>query len=153
MANEQKRKWFLTELLDGYPDVDSLVEKSFSDSFIQSVAFEPSDFLSIILTALSRFVCHVQFNANQLQAKCTRLKRNIEGQKYVTMSSLEGITDRTTSNTMTAKIYKANPGISLLEAELAEAEEQAKFYEKMPDRINEHIQVIKYELRRREHGR
>jgi hypothetical protein len=153
MANEQQRKWFLTILLDGYPDVDSLVEKSFSDNFIRAIAYEPSEYISIILTALSRFLCHVQFFSNQLQAQVARLKRQIDGQRYIAMSSLDGVTDRTTNAQITAKLYKANPNIAKLEEDLAGIEEQARYYEKMPDRINEHIQVIKYELRRREQRR
>jgi hypothetical protein len=149
MPNEQ-RKWFVDELLRDYPDVDSLVQKSFSDDFIRMIAYSPSELLSITMLALSRFLAHVQFFGNQLQAEAAKLKREFEGQKYVAISNLDKITDRTPSNIMLSRAYKDNPNLLKLEKELAEKEEKAKFYERMPDRISEHIQVIKYELKRRE---
>ena len=150
---EFKNKWFVDTLLDGYPDVDGWVAKSFSDSFIVTVPYEPDEALIIVLASLSRFLSHVQFFGNQLQAHAAKLKRYFEGQRYKTMSELPGVTDRTTSNQLTIKAYKANPNLLVIEEELAEAEEKAKFYERMPDRISEHIQVLKYELKRRESKR
>jgi hypothetical protein len=54
---------------------------------------------------------------------------------------------------MLAKAYQANPELLQIEEQLGNAEEMAKYYDRMPDRLSEHIQVIKYELRRREGGR
>jgi hypothetical protein len=148
-----KSKWFVDELLKDYPDVDNHVRYSFSDEFIRLLPWEPSEHLSIIMIALSRFLSHVQFFGNQLNAETAKLKRKFESLKYLAIANTEGITDRTTSNVMMAKIYKTNPEIPKLEAQLMEVEEKAKYYERLPDRLNEHIQIIKYELRRREGGK
>jgi hypothetical protein len=147
---EFKARWFVDVLLTGYPDVDHLVERSFSDAFIQALPYIPDEELSQTLAALTRFFLHVQFFGNQLQADVARKKRYFEGQKVKAMSELQGITDRTTSNQLLAKAYKSNPNLIAIEENLAEAEEKAKLYERMPDRISEHIQIIKYEVKRRE---
>lgn len=150
---EFKRKWFVDELLKNYPDVDGLVQQSFSDNFIRIVPYVHEEIISITLAALSRFLSHVQFFGNQLQAEAARLKRYYEGQKYLTISGLEGITDRTSGNVMMIRAYKANPELQKIEERMADAEEKAKYYERMPERISEHIQVLKYELKRRENIR
>jgi hypothetical protein len=150
---EFKAKWFVDVLLEGYPDVDYRVLNSFSNEFIQTVPFIPEELLCITMSALSRFLCHVQFFGNQLQSEVSRLKRYFEGQKFLTMSKLTGVTDRTTGNLLMAMAYKANPELNLIEEHLAVAEERAKYYERMPERISEHIQVLKYELKRRENKR
>ena len=51
---------------------------------------------------------------------------------------------------MMAKAYQEDPDLQVIEEQLASAEEMAKYYERMPERLSEHIQIIKYELRRRE---
>jgi hypothetical protein len=150
---EFKTRWFVTALLENYPDIDNLVQTSFSDSFIQTVPYLPDEVISITLVALSRFLDHIQFFSNQLQGEATKLKRYYEGQKFLTISRLDGITDRTSSNVMMVKAYQANPELIQIEERLAQAEEQAKHYDRMPDRISEHIQVLKYELKRRENRR
>jgi hypothetical protein len=150
---EFKSKWFVDVLLEGYPDVDGLVQQSFSDDFIRTVPYLPDEKISITLAALSRFLSHVQFFGNQLQADASRLKRYFEGQTYQTMSTLTGVTERTTGNQLKVKAYKANPELIKIEERLAEAEEKAKYYERMPERLSEHIQVLKYELKRRENRR
>lgn len=147
---EFKPKWFVTALLENYPDIDNLVQTSFSDSFIQTVPYLPDEVISSTMVALSRFLHHIQYFGNQLQAEAVKLKRYYEGQKFLTISKLEGITDRTSSNVMMVRAYKANPELPIIEERLAEAEEKAKHYDRMPERISEHIQVLKYELKRRE---
>lgn len=148
-----KTKWFVDVLLENYPDVDNLVEQSFSDAFIRSVAYQPDELISITLAALSRFLSHIQFFGNQMQAESAKLKRYYEGQYYLTASKLKDVTDRTSSHIMRTRAYQANPELQKIEERLADAEEKAKYYERMPERISEHLQVLKYELKRRENRR
>jgi hypothetical protein len=150
---EFKSKWFVDILLENYPDVDNLVQQSFSDDFIRSVAYQPDELISITLAALSRFLSHVQFFGNQLQAESAKLKRYYEGQYYLTASKLKDVTDRTSNHIMRTRVYQANPELPKIEERLADAEEKAKYYERMPERISEHLQVLKYELKRRENRR
>jgi hypothetical protein len=148
-----KSKWFVDVLLQGYPDVDNLVQQSFSDDFIRTVPYLPDEKISITLAALSRFLSHTQFFGNQLQADAAKLKRYYEGQYYLTASKLKDVTDRTSSHIMRTRVYQANPELPKIEDRLADAEEKAKYYERMPERISEHLQVLKYELKRRENRR
>jgi hypothetical protein len=150
---EFKPKWFVTTLLEGYPDIDNLVQKSFSDEFIQTVPYLPDEVISSTLVALSRFLSHIQFFGNQLQAEASKLKRYYEGQYYLTASKLKDVTDRTSNHIMRTRVYQANSELPKIEERLADAEEKAKYYERMPERLSEHIQVLKYELKRRENRR
>ena len=87
---EIKTKWFVDELLKGYPDVDNLVRFSFSDDFIRGISVGQSTAkLSIIMAALSRFIAHVQFFGNQKQAEAVRLKRTFEGKKFIAIANLK----------------------------------------------------------------
>lgn len=148
--SKEKTKWFVEELLKGYPDPEDLVARGFSDEFILGISFIQDELLSMTMLALSRFLCHIQFFGNQTKAGVINLRRKLEGTKYQTISSLKDITDRSTSAQMTAKAYASNPDLYTMEKELALLEERAEYYNYMPERIQEYIQVLKYEMRRRE---
>jgi len=144
---------FPDSLLENYADVDNLVMESFSDKTISNLPYEDERDIRRMMAALSRFLGHLQFTLNLHKAAVVRLKRQFEGLKNKTAATLDGITDRTSSNVLLTKVYKKEPKLEKIQEQLAIEESWVEYYNGLPDRISEHIQVFKYELRRREDGR
>ena len=121
----------------------------YQPNFAASLAQQPHTVLISCAYALGRFVSHVQFFGNHYQAQVTHLKRTLESTKAKTIGGLQ-FKPRETDKAKIAAAYAANPELPRLEKELADAEKKAKYYEKMPDTFRELINVMKYEIRRKE---
>ena len=145
----EKVRAFDDELLDGYPDPGGLVKLSLSPRFAASLSQQPHEVLISCALSLARFVSHIQFFGNKYQAEVTHLKRTLESTRAKTIGGLE-FKPRETDKAKIAAAYASNPRLTELEAELAEAERKAKYYEKMPDAFRDMINVMKYEIRRKE---
>lgn len=144
-----KIREFDEELLEGYPDQGDLVRLSLSPSFAGSMSQQPHHVLIACAGALARFVIHVQHFGNQYQAQVTHLKRNLESLKARTIGGME-FKARETDKAKIAAAYAEEPRLAQMEEELALAERKAKYYDKMPDAFRDLINVIKYEIRRKE---
>lgn len=152
MSNEHLLTTFDQELLEGYPDTGDFVRLSLSPQFAGSIDQQPYEVLIACAYNLGRFISHVQFFGNKYQAKVTHLKRMLEANKARTIGRLE-FKAKDTDRTKQAAAYQANPELYELEKELDLAEQKAKHYEKMPEVLREMVNIIKYELRRKEQER
>ena len=148
-----KIKKFDEELLEGYPDAGDLVRLSLSPQFGASLAQQSYETLISCAYSLARFVIHLQVFGNRSQADVSILKRKLDFAKAKTIGNMEGIKPKDTDKTKLARAYNENPELELLEKQLTEAEEKAKYYEKIPEAVRELINVIKYELRKKEQER
>jgi hypothetical protein len=77
----------------------------------------------------------------------------LEFAKIKTIGGIEGFKVKDTDKTKLAKAYSFNPDLEEMEKQLYEAEEKAYYYDKLPDAIRDMINIIKYELRRKEQER
>lgn len=149
----EKAKRFEQELLEGYPDAGDLVRLSLSPEFGASIAQQPYETLISCAYSLARFVTHLQTFGNRYQADVSILKRKLDFKKARAIGNLDGLKSKDTDKTKMARAYAENPELEELEDQLSEAEQKAKYYEKIPDAVRELINVIKYELRKKEQER
>ena len=143
---EERLRSFDEALLEGYSDPGELVKIGLSPEFAASLPQQSHSILSTTALALARFASHVQYFGNQYAARASNLKRTLEYQKAKTIGGLE-FKAKDTDKSKLARAYEVNSKLLDLEQELAEAEEQAKHYDRMPEAIHEYINIIKYELR------
>lgn len=152
MSNDKKLKQFDEELLDGYPDPSNHVYMSLTPQFPGKIPSQSYETLVATAYALGRFVAHIQFFGNQYQARVSNLKKRLERERARTIASLQFKAKETDRSKMAAA-YAHNPELGRLEEELEEAEEKARYYQGMPEAFRELINIIKYELRRKEQER
>jgi hypothetical protein len=144
-----KVKRFEEELLEGYADPGDLVNLSLSPQFAASMGQQTHGVLISCAAALTRFAAHIQFFGNKARAEVTHLRRTLEYTKAKTIGGLD-FNARDTDKAKAAAAYKNNPDLERLDKSLAEAEQRSIYYEKMPDVILDLVNVIKYEIRRKE---
>jgi hypothetical protein len=151
--DEYKPHPFDEILLESYPDMGGYVGLSLSPPFVGSVPQQPYDVLECCAYALGRFVCHIQSFGNQYAARASKLKRQLDIKRAKAIGNLCDVKSKDTDKSKLARAYSENPELGQLEEELADMEERARHYEKMPDAFRELINIIKYELRRKEQDR
>ena len=146
-------KSFEEELLNEYPDFGDLFRLALSPAFSASIAQQPYEVLISCSYALGRFVVHLQIQGNKAQSVVSILRRKLEFAKIKTIGSLDGFKVKDTDKTKLAKAYTTNPELEEMEAQLAIYEEKSYFYDRLPEAIRDLVNIIKYELRRKEQER
>lgn len=146
-------KGFEEDLLAEYADFGGLVQLGLSSAFSASIAQQSYDVLISCALALARFVVHLQVLGNKAQADVSILRRKLDFAKIKTIGTIEGFKVKDTDKTKLAKAYTINPGLEEMERQLYEAEEKAYYYDRLPEAIRDMINIIKYELRRKEQER
>jgi hypothetical protein len=146
-------KGFEVDILADYSDFGGLVQLGLSPAFAASVAQQPYEVLISCALALARFVVHLQVLGNRSQADMSILRRKLEFAKIKTIGGLDGFKVKDTDKTKLAKAYTTNPDLEEMERQLYDAESKAYYYDKLPDAIRDMINIIKYELRRKEQER
>jgi hypothetical protein len=140
-------------LLDGYPDTDGLVAEALSGSTVAGIDALSDQEIIGMMSALSRFVTFLQLKLNRLRADVIQMRRFVKNAEYKTFSKLDKVTDRTPSNLLMSHAYEENSGLEELHNDLASKESWAECFVGLPDRLESYINILKYELRRRENGR
>jgi hypothetical protein len=146
---ETKVRSFEAELVEGYADPGGLVALSLSPMFAAAMGNQEHRVLISCAAALNTFALYLQTQGNKARAEVTHLKRTLEFKKAKTIGSLKS-GPRETNTARAAAAYEQNPELAELEKGLADAEQKAIYYDKIPDTVLELVNVMKYEIRRRE---
>lgn len=142
-------KSFEIELLEGYADPGGLVSLSLSPQFAAAMGQQEHRVLISCAAALNTFALYLQTQGNKARAQVTHLKRTLEFKKAKTIGSLK-LGPRETNTARAAAAYEQNPELVELEERLANAEQKAIYYDRIPDIVLDLVNVMKYEIRRRE---
>jgi hypothetical protein len=144
-----KYREYEEELLRGYPDPGDLVRQSLSPEFSASMGQQTHAVLISCAAALTNFARFILVMGNKSRAAVTNLRRVLDSNKNKTIGGLT-FNSRDTDKVKIAAAYKENPELGVLDSKLAVAEEKSIYYDKLSDMLLEHVNVIKYEIRRKE---
>lgn len=154
MELDQTKVSFVKVLSRGYTDEDGLIAEALDPKFSASLSYGyKEEQLIAIMWALGRFAIHIQYMANAFGAVAHRKKRAFEKAKRDTIINNVMPDGIKTEKAKEDYAYSINPDLLILENEVSTYDTDARLYEKMPDRIQELIQIIKREIDRKNRWR
>lgn len=144
-----KYREYEEELLNGYPDPGGLARISLSPEFSASMGNQEHKVLISCAGALNSLALYILIQGNKAKAEVSNLKRVLDSNKTKTIGGMT-FNSRDTDKAKIAAAYNQNPELAVLDNKLAKAEEKAIYYEKIADFLLERVNIIKYEIRRKE---